>query len=366
MRPVVAIATAVVTSFAGVAAQRGPVSAPGDPAAGKAIFEGSGRCLTCHSVDDRGGSFGPELSWIGLLRTPESLEQSLTNPDADIARRYFTVVVETRKGQRIEGLALNEDDFSIQIRDVTGDLRSFIKSDVTAIRREPRSFMRSHGPELPLATIPHLVSYLRTLRTLWPVERGERTRAIAPATDNAAFFDRPERDREERPDLLLEALEIPRGATVADIGAGTGYFTWRLAQRVGPRGKVYAVDVQQTMLEMTREAVGRRKLDNVDYLLTTGNDPQLPDSSIDLAFVAYAYHEFADPERMMAGIRRALAPGGRVFILEYAKESRAAPASPLHKMSFEEIRREIEPLGFVVDRLLDFLPAQHGVVFTLK
>jgi putative heme-binding domain-containing protein len=274
MRPVVTLATALVMCFAKVVAQGGLVTAPGDASAGKAIFEGSGACLTCHSVNDRGGSLGPDLSWIGLLRTPESLEQSLIDPDADIARRYFTIVVETRKGQRIEGLALNEDDFSIQIRDVKGDLRSFDKSDLTSVRREPRSLMRSHGPELSPAKIAYLVSYLRTLRTLWPVEGRERTRAIAPATENAAFFNRPERDREERPDLLLEALEITRGATVADIGAGTGYFTWRLAERVGPRGKVYAVDVQQTMLDMTRAAVDRRNLDNVEYLLTTRGSPK--------------------------------------------------------------------------------------------
>ena len=130
---------------------------------------------------------------------------------------------------------------------------------------------------------------------------------------------------------------------------------------MGPKGKVYAVDVQQSMLDLTKAAVAEHKLSNVEYVLATDSSPRLPERSVDLVFIAYAYHEFGDPDAMMAAIRRALKPGGRVVILEYAKESNIAPASPLHKMSFEEIRREIEPMGFVVDQLLDFLPVQHGV-----
>jgi ubiquinone/menaquinone biosynthesis C-methylase UbiE len=191
-------------------------------------------------------------------------------------------------------------------------------------------------------------------------------RDIAPPSENAAFFDRPERDAEERPDQLLDALQMPRGATVADIGSGTGYFTWRLAQRAGPSGKVLAVDVQSQMLDRTKAAVDRHQLKNVEYVLATDRDPRLPERALDLVFIAYAYHEFSDPEAIMAAVKRSLKPGGRVVILEYAKESNIAPASPLHKMSFEEIRREIEPMGFVIDRLLDFLPVQHGVVFKIK
>jgi ubiquinone/menaquinone biosynthesis C-methylase UbiE len=204
-------------------------------------------------------------------------------------------------------------------------------------------------------------------RTLWTLgtDPGPE-REIAPATENAPFFNRPDRDKEERPEQLIGALQIRRGATVADLGSGTGYFTWRLAEQVGPQGKVYAVDVQQSMLDQTKAAVDAHKLDNVEYILATERSPRLPDGSVDLVFIAYAYHEFGDPESMMTSIRRALKPGGRVLVLEYAKESKIAPASPLHKMSFEEIRREIEPMGFVVDQLLDFLPVQHGVIFTIK
>ena len=289
-----------------LSAQLAPPS-PSDVEAGRALFEGKGQCLSCHRVQDAGGDKARDLSWIGLLRTPDKLRAGIVN-----ASRH-------------------------------PDASAFSPQEVD-----------------------RLVAYLRMRRTLWALSTGLSEREIAPATENAPFFNRPQRDKEERPDLLISALHIRRGATVADVGSGTGYFTWRLAEQVGPKGKVYAVDVQQSMLDLTRKAVAERKLTNVEYVLATDSSPRLPERSVDLVFIAYAYHEFADPDSMMAAIRRALKPGGRVVILEYAKESKIAPASPLHKMSFDEIRREIEPMGFVVDQLFDFLPVQHGVVFTIK
>ncbi len=286
-----------------------PPPSPPDVEAGRALFEGRGQCLSCHRVGERGGGTARDLSWIGLLRTPEKLRAAVTNLSSHPSASAFTP-----------------------------------------------------------AEVDSLVAYLRMRRALWALstDSGAPEREIASATENTPFFSRPERDKEERPELLMSALQIRSGATVADLGSGTGYFTWRLAQQVGPQGKVYAVDVQQSMLDLTKATVAEHKLDNVEYVLATENSPRLPERSVDLAFIAYAYHEFGDPEAMMAGIRRALKPGGRVLILEYAKESRIAPASPLHKMSFEEIRREIEPMGFVIDQLLDFLPVQHGVIFTIK
>jgi precorrin-6B methylase 2 len=283
-----------------------PVSSDVD--AGRALFEGKGQCLSCHRVGDSGGRSARDLSWIGLLRTPDKLRAAVTNPTNHTSAATLTP-----------------------------------------------------------AEIGRLVAYLRMRRTLWALsENAPPEREIAPATENAPFFNRPERDKEERPELLMSALQIRAGATVADIGSGTGYFTWRLAQQVGPQGKVYAVDVQQSMLDLTRSAVTAHKLKNVDYVLATESSPRLPERSCDLVFMAYAYHEFGEPAEMMRAIRRTLKPGGRVVVLEFAKESNIAPASPLHKMSFEEIRREIEPMGFVIDQLLDFLPVQHGVIFTIK
>lgn len=284
-----------------------PPPVPSEVDTGRVIFEGKGQCLSCHRVGEDGGRTARDLSWIGLLRTPDKLRAAVTNPSAHKVAAAFA----------------GED-------------------------------------------VDRLVAYLRTLRTLWPLNPGLVERDIAPATENAPFFNRPQRDQEERPEMLMSALQIRPGATVADVGSGTGYFTWRLAQQVGSQGKVYAVDVQQSMLDLTKVAVAEHKLSNVEYVLATESSPRLPERSVDLVFVAYAYHEFGDPDAMMAAIRRALKPGGRVLILEYAKESNIAPASPLHKMSFEEIRREITPMGFVIDQLLDFLPVQHGVIFTIK
>jgi predicted methyltransferase/mono/diheme cytochrome c family protein len=288
--------------------QAAPAAVSNEAAAGRALFEGRG-CLTCHTVNEQGGRRARDLSWIGLLRTPDALRRSLT----DAAKH----------------------------------------SDASA---------------LPASELDQLVAHLRTLRTMWRLEPepSERTREAAPASENTAFFDRPERDAEERPDQLIAALDILPGSTVADIGSGTGYYTWRLAQKVGPDGKVLAVDVQQPMLDRTKAAVTQHNLRNVDYVLADNDDPRLPEKALDLVFIAYAYHEFDNPERVMAAVRRSLKPGGRVVILEYAKESNIAPASPLHKMSFEEIRREIEPMGFTIDRLFDFLTVQHGVVFKTK
>ncbi len=363
MRSATKVACASFVCLLTVAAQSDPARVTGDAAIGRTLFESKGRCLSCHAVDNRGGSLGPDLSWIGLLRTPELLGRALTDPDSQIFREYFTVVVETKEREKIEGVAQNEDDLSIQIRDARGELRSFLKSDVTDLRREARSPMPSYASTLSAVEIDHVVAYLRTLRTLWPVDAEERTRSIATASENVAFFNRPERDVQERPDELVKALAIPEGATVADIGAGTGYFTWRLAQQVGPTGKVIAVDIQKRMLDLTAATVKQHKLTNVDYVLASDTDPGLPDNSLDSAFVAYAYHEFSEPEAFMTALRRALKPDGRLVILEYAKESTLAPAGPLHKMSLEEIRREIEPMGFVIDGLMDFLPMQHGVIF---
>src|SRR3990170_2980596 len=302
------VTPAVAVFLIALSAQVAP-PASSEVDAGRILFEGKGRCLTCHRIEEDGARTARELTWIGLLRTPEKLRMALTNPATHPSTATFTQ-----------------------------------------------------------AEIDQLVAYLRTRRKLWALDADAPPpeREIAPATENAPFFNRPQRDKDERPELLMNALQIRRGATVADVGSGTGYFTWRLAEQVGPRGKVYAVDVQQSMLDLTRAAVQERGLGNVEYVLATDRSPRLPERSVDLVFIAYAYHEFGDPEAMIAAIRRALKPGGRVVVLEYAKESNIAPASPLHKMSFEEIRREMEPMGFVVDQLLDFLPVQHGVVFTIK
>jgi len=326
-------------------------------AAGKAIFEGNGGCLKCHSIDNRGGSLGPDLSEIGLTRTPQALRLSIVDPDADIVPEYVTVLVTPKKGAKIEGICLNEDDLSIQIRDSAGGLHSFQRDELKQVQREDRSLMPSYAGKLPAAEIDNLVAYLRILPD-------DHKRHPAPLSDDVEWMNRANRDREELPEVLLDNLQIPKGAMVADVGPGTGYFTWRLAQRVGPEGKVVAVDVQHEMLDRTAQELKKRNLTNVDLVVGRDRNPRLPAQALDLAFLANSYHEFSQPAAMLAAIRAALKPAGRLVVVEYATEKDQNPSSWLYTMSLPELRSEIEGAGFQLDRVLDVLPKQHGLIFS--
>ena len=338
----------------------------GNAAAGKAIFDGKGGCGACHSIGDRGASLGPDLGDIGITRTPKSLRLALTDPDAEIFKEYYTVVVETKGGEIIRGLALNEDDLSIQIRDINGYPRSFLKDDLKGTHREQRSLMPSYTSRLSGAEIDDVVAYLRTLKgPPLPPDAKHPRQPNHPYSD-VTFLNRIGRDSEERPDSLLNLLEIPAGATVAEIGSGTGYFTWRLAEKVGPTGKVFAVDVQQNMLELTSETVKKHQLSNVQLVLGGEHDPHLPAASLDLVFMANAYHEFTDPEAMIIAVNRALKPAGRLVIIEFAEGHPFGPQDKAERMTINQIRAEIEPLGFDLDRVLELLPIQHGLIFTKR
>jgi SAM-dependent methyltransferase len=193
-----------------------------------------------------------------------------------------------------------------------------------------------------------------------------RKRQIAPlfSAEHADWLTRPDRDATEQPEKVLDALQIPEGAVVADVGAGVGYFTWRLARRVGPNGKVIAVEVQQKMLDLMAKNLKARNITNVEMVLGGVRDPRLPAGAVDLALLVDVYHEFAEPESMMYHIRRALKPSGRLVLIEYRKEDPAVPILPLHKMTTEEVRSEIEPIGFRFAEALEFLPTQHILIFT--
>ena len=184
----------------------------------------------------------------------------------------------------------------------------------------------------------------------------------------APWLVRPEREAEEAPDAALDAINaaigIAKGATVADIGAGVGYFTWRLAARIGPQGKVYAVDIQQGMLDQLSHNMAQRKLANYEAVLGAADDPHLPAGRIDLALLVDVYHEFSQPQKMLRKIRASLAPGGRMVLLEYRKEDPQVPILPAHKMSVAEVKAEIEPEGFKLEKTLESLPRQHILIFT--
>jgi ubiquinone/menaquinone biosynthesis C-methylase UbiE len=193
----------------------------------------------------------------------------------------------------------------------------------------------------------------------------QRQPAPVMGVAGADWLVRPERIKEEDPDRMLAALEIKRGSVVADIGAGVGYHVWRLAEIVGPSGKVIGEDIQEGMIELMKKNLETRKLRNVEIVLGTPTDPRLPQASLDLVLMVDVYHEFSDPVTMMLQIRRALKPDGRVVLVEFRKEDPNVPIQPLHKMSVQDVRSELEPLGFKFQRSLEFLPWQHILIFSV-
>lgn len=179
----------------------------------------------------------------------------------------------------------------------------------------------------------------------------------------ADWLVRTEREMEEEPDRALDAIGIAKGAAVGDVGAGVGYFTWRMAERVGPSGKVYAVDIQPPMLERLRKNVAQRGLNNVEAVLGEVNDPKLPAKALDLILLVDVYHEFAEPQKMLEKMREALKADGRLVLLEYRKEDPDVPIRPEHKMSIADVKAELEPEGFRLERVSDVLPRQHILIF---
>ena len=178
----------------------------------------------------------------------------------------------------------------------------------------------------------------------------------------AAWLERPEREREERTDLLVASLPLDADDVVADIGAGTGYFSFRIAERLS-RGKVLAVDIQQEMLDIIEARKKQGAPANVEPVLGTVQDPRLPEAGVDLVLIVDAYHEFSHPREMGEAIARALKPGGLLVLIEYRAEDREVPIKPLHKMSERQARKELEAVGLHWVRNDDFLPQQHFLVF---
>lgn len=179
----------------------------------------------------------------------------------------------------------------------------------------------------------------------------------------AAWLERPERAAEEEPERALDAMAIEPGMTVADIGAGTGYFTVRLSQRVGPDGHVYANDLQPQMQDLLRARLLRESITNVTLVRGAVDDPRLPDGTLDLVLMVDVYHEFSQPQAMLRRVRRALKAEGRLVLLEYRKEDPSIPIRPEHKMSVDEARIELEAEGYVLARVDRRLPRQHVLIF---
>jgi ubiquinone/menaquinone biosynthesis C-methylase UbiE len=190
-------------------------------------------------------------------------------------------------------------------------------------------------------------------------------RVIAPpmSYQGADWLERTERESTQQPERVLDELAIKPGSTVADIGAGTGYFSLRLAQRVGPQGRVLATDIQPQMLAMLSDKMRAANIANIEPILCTPTDAKLPANTLDLALMVDVYHELAYPEETLGQIRRALKPDGRLVLIEYRGEDPNIPIKPEHKTTLVQIRSEIEPLGFRMKDVLEFLPQQRVVIF---
>ncbi len=180
----------------------------------------------------------------------------------------------------------------------------------------------------------------------------------------ADWLERPERDWEENPNLAVDLLQLKKGMVVADVGAGTGYFSVRMARKVGPEGKVYASDLQEPMLQRLARNAAREKIRNIETVLATETDPNLPANTLDLIIMVDVYHEFSQPQAMLRKMRTALKPDGRLVLLEYRKEDPEVPIRPEHKMSVKEVKMELEAEGFQLSQKIDKLPRQHVLIFT--
>jgi len=179
----------------------------------------------------------------------------------------------------------------------------------------------------------------------------------------AAWLERSDREREERTDLLIENLPINPGDKVADIGAGTGYFSLPMARMVGEAGTVYAVDIQLEMLSIIAERATGEGLFQIEPILATEKNPGLSPESISMALFVDAYHEFEWPWEVMSAVYESLIPGGKVVLIEYRAEDRQVPIKRLHKMTERQARAEMAAVGLEFLENGDFLPQQHFLVF---
>lgn len=176
------------------------------------------------------------------------------------------------------------------------------------------------------------------------------------------WLERPSREIQEQPNKVVKALNLKPTDVVADIGAGTGYFSFRMASLV-PQGKVYAVDIQPEMLDVINFLKTEDRITNVESVLGTLSNPNLPKNSIDVALMVDAYHEFEYPREMMEALVKSLKPGGKVILVEYRQENPLIPIKTLHKMTQTQVKKEMNAVGLSWLETQEFLPQQHFMVF---
>lgn len=176
------------------------------------------------------------------------------------------------------------------------------------------------------------------------------------------WLERASRAQEEKPMAVIKAMNLAEDAVVADVGAGSGYFTFRMAAVV-PNGQVWAVDIQPEMLARLRTRTAQKGMEHVVPHRGKIDDPQLPHNQFDAVLMVDAYHEFSHPFEMMQGLYQALKPGGRIYLVEYRGEDPRIPIKPLHKMTLAQARKEMALVGFEFVENRNFLPSQHFMVF---
>jgi len=194
----------------------------------------------------------------------------------------------------------------------------------------------------------------------------ERTPAPVMSHLGAAWLERPTRDEEERPEIVLEAMKLKNGDVVADIGVGSGYYARKIAPLVAPDGKVLGVDIQPEMLDILTGLAIKEEIANIEPILGTIDDPNLPDGALDWILLVDTYHEFAEPQAMLKKIKKALKPDGKVCLVEYRLlGTTAAHIKKEHRMSVEQVLTEWEPAGFVLEELIEEMPSQHLFIFRM-
>ena len=192
-----------------------------------------------------------------------------------------------------------------------------------------------------------------------------RTLATPMSYRGADWLDRGDRETTEQPEHVLDVLALREGSTVADVGAGSGYFTVRIARRVGPRGRVLATDLQPEMLALLRDKVTKAGLGNVIPILATEGDAKLPRREVDLVLMVDVYHELPKPSETLAQVRAALRPDGRLALVEYRGEDPNVPIKEEHKMTLAQIKKELGASGFAFRASDESLPQQRIVVFAV-
>jgi tRNA A58 N-methylase Trm61 len=208
-----------------------------------------------------------------------------------------------------------------------------------------------------LATLP-----IYAFETVHPLT-GRKIAGVCGA-GGAQWLERPERVEEENPDAAIEALGLKPGMVVADVGAGTGYMSIKMARKVAPSGKVLANDLQTEMLAMLKKNAAAAHVTNVETVQGGAEGTNLPRGSVDLELLVDVYHEFSEPQKMLRDLRGALKADGRLVLIEYRGEDPTVPIRPEHKMTVAQVKTELEAEGFVLGPVIETLPRQHILVLT--